>query len=481
MTTRPSIRFILNADIVETNVAPGMLALDFLRNQQRLSGTKEGCREGDCGACTVLVGELNEGGLMKYQPMTSCLIPMGELNGKHLVTIEGLDNEKLSTVQATMVDCGGTQCGYCTPGFVMSMTGWILDTAKPLNSKGLNNAISGNLCRCTGYKSIRTAGQQITDKLIGLDDHCDRIATLCGGSELPAYFLGIKKRLEDLSESDNLPYSPAENAIPIAGGTDLYVQQGEQIPEQPINLIHLSSPVEAAKVINDSIQVDARMSFEAFGDDPIIQEAIPGILGYNKLIASWPVRTRATLGGNLCNASSIGDITCLLLALGAEIDLIGNKKHHSLPLKEFFLGYHKTNKNQEEIIATIRFPKPSENTFINWEKVSKRLSLDIATVNSALSIEVKDNRIVTANLAIGGVAETPLFLSKTSAFLVGKEISIGLVFEANSLAQNEFSPISDIRGSAEYKRLLARQLILAHFVKGFPDQIREEVVYETLR
>jgi xanthine dehydrogenase small subunit len=413
--------------------------------------------------------------------MTSCLIPVGDLNGKHLVTIEGLDNEKLSTVQAALIDCGGTQCGYCTPGFVMSMTGWILDPAKPLDSKGLNNAISGNLCRCTGYKSIRTAGQQIADKLVNLDDHDNRIVTLCECSELPAYFLGIEKRLEDLSKKNNLPYSPTENAIPIAGGTDIYVQQGEQIPEQPINLIHRNSPVEAAKVMDDSIHLDPRMSFEAFGDDPIIQEAIPEILEYNKLIASWPVRTRATLGGNLCNASSIGDITCLLLALGAEIDLTGDQKHRWMPLKEFYIGYHKTNKNEEEIIKTIRFPKPSENTFINWEKVSKRSGLDIATVNSALSIEATDNHIVTANLAIGGVATTPLFLSKTSSFLVGKKISIGLVFEAISLAQDELSPINDIRGSAEYKRLLARQLILAHFLKGFPEQIKEEAVYETLR
>jgi xanthine dehydrogenase small subunit len=406
---------------------------------------------------------------------------MGELDGKHLVTIEGLESEKLSTVQATMVDCGGTQCGYCTPGFIMSMTGWILDPSKSLNSKGLNNAISGNLCRCTGYKSIRTAGQQIADKLVNLDDHDNRIVTLCECSELPAYFLDIKKRLEDLSNPCNPPYSSPESAIPIAGGTDLYVQQGEQIPDQPINLIHRNSPVEAINVIDDWVHVDARMSFEAFGNDPIIQEAIPEILSYNELIASWQVRTRATLGGNLCNASSIGDITCLLLALGAEIDLIGSRGHHSQLLKEFYLGYHKPNKTPEEIILTIRFPKPSENTFINWEKVSKRHCLDIATVNSALSINVKDNHIVTANLAMGGVAVTPLFLSKTSAFLEGKEISINLVFEAISLAQNEFSPISDIRGSAEYKRLLARQLILAHFTKGFPEQIKEEVVYETLR
>jgi len=164
MKLKTSIPFILNDREVTAWESPGRLVLDYLRETEQLTGTKEGCKEGDCGACSVLLGRL-EGSEVRYTPMTSCLIPMGELVGKHLVTIEGLNLESLSPVQAAMVDCGGTQCGYCTPGFVVCMTGWLMDPQRPVDSVGVREAISGNLCRCTGYRSIKEAGDQVVEKL----------------------------------------------------------------------------------------------------------------------------------------------------------------------------------------------------------------------------------------------------------------------------------------------------------------------------
>ncbi len=413
--------------------------------------------------------------------MTSCLIPMGELAGKHLVTIEGLEGEQLSTVQRAIVECAGTQCGYCTPGLVMSMTGWTIDSSKPLDCEGLNYAISGNFCRCTGYRSIKAAGQKVATKLSSWDTSDDRISMLCEKFELPRYFLDIEERLRTLSKADQPTSGPSKDSIVIVGGTDFYLRQGHEISELPIHFINQASSSIPTRVVRDWIHLDARMSFERFGDDLIVQEAIPGISGYNGLIASWPVRTRATLGGNLCNASPNADIACLLLALEAEIELITDTSSRFLPLKDFYLESRKLNKSPEEIISTIRFPKPSEMTMINWEKVSKRPRLDIATVNSAIKIAYEDKLIVSAKLALGGVFSTPLFLSRTSAFLEGRKISVDTTMEAASLAQTEICPVSDVRGSADYKRLLARQLILAHFSKGFPRHIRDRAIYETLR
>lgn len=525
MSKRFPIQFILNTDLVTVEVPPGALALDFIRDQRHLSGTKEGCREGDCGACIVLVGELvsasvdnsGESSLKKntvksgvhYQPMTSCLLPVGELQGKHLVTIEGLrgardaacvdavglegagsEGEQLSTVQAAMIECGGTQCGYCTPGFIMSLTGWVADPSQPLDRNGLNQAISGNLCRCTGYNSIRKAGQRIADGLSDLVQRVDRIKALCERGDLPAYFLGIDRRLLELSQRSSLVDSREKaavpitggTAIPIAGGTNFFLQQGAQAQTMALNLIQCAAPAAAVVVENNWLVVDARMSFESFGRDPLVQDAIPDIQIYNKLIASRPIRIRATLAGNLCNASPIGDLTCLMLALGAELDLVEDDRERSLPLCEFYLGYRKINKTDTEILRTIRFPKPSINAIVGWEKISKRPHLDIATVNSAVVVELEGKRrIKSARFAIGGVAEIPLLLDKTGQFLMGKELDVDVIFEALARAQKEIAPISDIRGSADYKRLLVRQQLLAHFIRGFPEHIPEDIVFEALR
>ncbi len=525
MSNRFPIQFILNTDLVTVELPPGTLALDFIRDQRHLSGTKEGCREGDCGACIVLVGELVTASVdnsrernlrrntvksgMHYQPMTSCLLPVGELRGKHLVTIEGLrssrdvasfgavgsegvgaEGEQLSTVQAAMIECGGTQCGYCIPGFIMSLTGWVADPSRPLDRNGLNQAISGNLCRCTGYNSIRKAVQRIADGLSDLVKQVDRIKALCERGDLPAYFLDIERRLLELSQRSSLVDSREEiavpitggAAIPVAGGTDFFLQQGAQAQAMALNLIQCTAPAAAVVVENNWLIVDARMSFENFGRDPLVQEAIPDIQNYNKLIASWPIRIRATLAGNLCNASPIGDLTCLMLALGAELDLVEDGRERSLPLSEFYLGYRKINKTDTEILRSIRFPRPSMNCIVGWEKISKRPHLDIATVNSAVVFELEGKRrIKSARLAIGGVAEIPLLLEKTGQFLMDKELDVDVMFEALAWAQKEIAPISDIRGSADYKRLLVRQQLLAHFIKGFQEHIPEDIVFAALR
>ena len=271
-----TIRFILNDRVIQARVPPGMLVLDYLRTQQQLTGTKEGCKEGDCGACTVILGERTAAGPIRYSPMTSCLLPMGELEGKHLVTVEGLAlGEHLSPVQAAMVDCGGTQCGYCTPGFVVAMTAGLMEPRVPLDESGMLYAISGNLCRCTGYRSIKEAGMQAIEALKDQLADGPRIEALCEAGALPAYFKTIPDRLAELVAVETDTDDAAEDALVLAGGTDLYVQRGEQIPELPVRLLNLDSGPRPAELRDGSLYLDARMSFEDFAADPLVRKKYP--------------------------------------------------------------------------------------------------------------------------------------------------------------------------------------------------------------
>ncbi|MGJ8640381.1 MAG: FAD binding domain-containing protein [Opitutaceae bacterium] len=476
------IQFILNDVHVTAQVPAGILVLDYLRKEKLLVGTKSGCKEGDCGACSVILGELGNDGVVHYRPMTSCLLPMGELQGKHLVTIEGLNMQALSPVQDAMVDCGGTQCGYCTPGFVVCMTAGLMAPQLPLDEEGMLYAISGNLCRCTGYRSIKDAGMQAINRLRDQLMNRERIGALVEAKALPEYFNRIAVRMKELRSSARTTVDPSQaGGTVVAGGTDLYVQRGVQLAEQPVSLLNNGSGIPQAVLRDGHVVVDARMTFEAFGADPIVESYLSSIHDYNLLIASWPIRTRSTLGGNLCNASPIADMTCLLLALESSVvikDTSGESR--ALPLRDFYLGYKQLNKAPDEVVTEIRFPVYDACTQVNWEKVSKRAWLDIATVNAACKLSVVDGRFTKACLALGGVAATPLYLKKASEFLIDQPVSMETVTSCLAIAQSEFTPIGDVRGSDLYKRLLARQLMAAHFIKLLPDTISEEALYAAL-
>lgn len=478
----PPIQFLLNGSPETATVSRGLLALDYLRQKKRLVGSKEGCKEGDCGACTVIVGELR-GDDVVYRPVTSCLLPVADLEGKHLVTIEGLNMVNLSPIQAAMVERGGTQCGYCTPGFIVAMTAWLLDETKPLNLDGVKYAISGNLCRCTGYRPIKEAGLEVAEKLLPQLQPGARVAQLCALGVIPAYFAEAGKKLRAFAASPAkcADVNPVDAEHFVAGGTDLYVQQGEDLPRKRIHFLNKAYVEQGAREVEGMIVCDARMTFEAFADDPLLQACIPGLASYNLLISSWPVRTRATIGGNISNASPIADMTCLLLALGSVLTLREGEGTRTLPLKDLYLGYKQLAKKPTEWIAEVAFPKPTANTHTRWEKVSKRAWLDIATVNAALSFNLEGGTFTAARAALGGVAATPLYLAKASAFLVGKPATMETVAEMLAVADSEYNPISDVRGSAEYKNLLARQLLLACFTEALPETFTEEVVYAALR
>jgi xanthine dehydrogenase small subunit len=455
------ISFILNNQQVTVDKAFGGSLLDFIRYDQNLLGTKIGCREGDCGACTVLEGTLDNR-KVTYKSIVSCLTPIGNVHGKHIVTIEGINMGHLSPVQKAFVDNAATQCGFCTPGFVMSLTAHSLSKEKSTKEKSIAS-ISGNICRCTGYKSIERAAKAITEILKDKDIK-DPIGWLVENNHLPAYFIGIHKRLEKFDKEQ--PVFKVDSTI-IAGGTDLMVQRAEELVESDVNLFSNRLDLKGVTFENGKCTIGASTTASEIEQSSIIMDVIPEITPYFSLISSEPIRNMGTIAGNIVNASPIGDLSIMFLALNAEVNL----NYRTIPLKEFFLGYKKLNINKDEHVKSIAIPIPKKTSLFNFEKGSKRTYLDIATVNSAIQIGLKDEIVVDCYLSAGGVSPIPLFLSKTCDFLKGKSITSETILRANEVLQTEISPISDVRGSIEYKRLLLRQLFFAHFIKLFPNKL----------
>ena len=459
------ITFILNNKLIKTDNHPGTTLLDFIRYEMNLPGTKIGCREGDCGACTVLEGTLRDD-KVKYKSIVSCLTPIGNAHGKHIVTIEGINMKELSPIQEAIVDHSATQCGFCTPGFVMSLTGHSLSEETSDKEKAIAS-ISGNICRCTGYKSIEKAAESISE-LLKVKNINDPVKWLVENKHLPEYFLEIKDKLKAI---DHKKIEKSDNAKIIAGGTDLMVQKPEEIAETDINLFYDRIDLKGIKKDKDSIIIGSATTPSEILKSTIILEYFPDIKSYFKLISSEQIRNMGTIAGNFVNASPIGDLSIFFLALNANIILRESNNTREIPLKAFFLDYKKLNLNKGEYIESVVLPIPKQKFLFNFEKVSKRTHLDIASVNSAIFIKLNDDIIEDCSISAGGISAIPKYLDKTSEYLIGKKITNGTVIKANKIIQEEIAPISDVRGSADYKRLLLRQLFFAHFIKLCPNSI----------
>ena len=492
-----------------------MLLLDLVRYKEHLTGTKIGCREGDCGACTVLIGELR-GGEVAYQQATSCLTALGNVHGMHVVTIEGVNLEELNFIQQAICEEGGTQCGFCTPGFIVSMTGYCLSNGTP-GATGAVAAVDGNICRCTGYKSIERALGRVTallgaaDMSEGLTEDAagdemtrdaawakmtgDRIKFLIERNVLPAYFNEIPRRLAALAlEPNGVLRRGGENGRPrdggdgrlrgengepqggdepaqrfLGGGTDLYVQQHEAMVEADIDFLSVRKSLKGIAEEEGRCIIGGAATVTDLLGSPVIRKAFPRFDEYARLISSTPIRNIATVAGNFVNASPIGDLTIFFLALNARLLLSDGALVRELPLREFFNGYKQLNKAPHEFIWKIIFDTPGPDELFHFEKVSKRTCLDIASVNSAMHVRIKGGQIVEGSISAGGVGPVPAWLEGASGVMNGRRVDEALVREVVETAQNEISPISDARGAAVYKRLLLGQLIKAHFLTLFPN------------
>lgn len=469
--------------VVPDDVAPGRLLLDYLRRDLRSVGTKEGCREGDCGACAVLLGELGLDGAVTYRAVPSCMVLVGHVAGRHVVTIEGLNPGRgLSPVQAAVVEHGGSQCGFCTPGFIVSFTGFLLN-ATEFTTEAAKSSIAGNLCRCTGYVSLVRAGASIASHFDGLTaPGPDRIRALVATGAIPACFDGAASKLAALPSPDRNGRATGDGTsfeAPLGGGTDLIVQQGAKLDEAAPRILLRSESARAPYVEGDHLVMPGDTTFEDLRRCTAFAGLWPLAPKDLERFASGIIRERATVAGNITNASPIADGTAMLLALGAELELSTGAGTRRLPLSKLFLGYKQLALEPGEIIHAVRTPRElAPGRHFSFEKVSKREYLDIATVTTAFSANLHEGTFSCVLLSAGGVGPTPMLLEKTASFLEGKAVCAESVLEAAAVIDTEIAPISDVRGSASYKRLLLRQLFFAHVLKLFPDLVAESELME---
>ncbi|MGQ5287993.1 xanthine dehydrogenase small subunit [Pectobacterium actinidiae] len=455
------IRFLLNQTLKTfTDIAPDTTVLRWLRTQERRTGTKEGCASGDCGACTIVIGEPTADG-MAYQTANSCIMLMSQLHGKQLLTVEDLsENGVLHPVQQAMADCHASQCGFCTPGFVMSA--FALQKAGCTGSRhDIEQQLAGNLCRCTGYRPIITAAQQIC----GLDIH-DRFREQAQKTAERLNAIRMAQQENAPDEACLLPATLSEMAMLylrhpsahlLAGGTDLAlnVTQHHRSFERVIAL-HQVEELQTITITDQTITFGAGVTLQRCLH--ALETRIPAFSQALERFASRQIRNQGTLAGNLANASPIGDGAPMLLALNAHLVLQRGDHTRELPLDQFFLAYRKTALQTGEFIRDIVIPHVSISpTFSAW-KVSKRRDDDISTVFGAFNIQIEEGRVTEARIGFGGMAATPARAKACEQALLHRPLSDALDSACAALAL-DFSPLNDFRGSGEYRLAIAQNLL----------------------
>lgn len=479
MAHRTEIRFLLNGrDVTLDSVAADQTLLDFLRLDRRLTGTKEGCAEGDCGACTVLVGHLSESGLV-YAPVNACIRFLASVDGCHVVTVEHLSapDGPLHPVQQSMVDHHGSQCGFCTPGIVMALYALWMQTPEP-TERQVEVALQGNLCRCTGYDPIIKAAVAVSRYGMPAADHLnteraaitERLAALQDGRRVvtgPKDNLSILPRdVEDLAEC--LLAHP--EATIVAGATDvgLWVTKFLRRIGPAIFVGHLSG-LKTVALEDGALLIGAGASYTDCQD--ALAAHLPHLVDYWDRIAGWQVRNMGTVGGNIANGSPIGDTPPVLIALGAEITLRKEAARRELPLEEFFVDYGKQDRAPGEFVERIRVPLPAAETMHAAYKISKRRDEDISAVAVGISVTVTDGMIAGCRIAFGGMAATPKRAAGAERALTGKPWS-AVAFETAAAALTEdFQPLSDWRASAAYRMLAAQNLLRRFYLERDADTV----------
>ncbi|PML78508.1 xanthine dehydrogenase small subunit [Enterovibrio norvegicus] len=462
------IRFLLNQTLrEESSISPNMTVLNYLREHIAKTGTKEGCGSGDCGACTVVLGEVVDG-ILSYRSVNACLTFVSALHGKQLITVEDLrDKKALHPVQQAMVEHHGSQCGFCTPGFIMSM--FALTKNKPnADKEETYEALAGNLCRCTGYRPIVEAAlslsqsQPIRDQFAELEK--ETIARLSNISppELEHQFDGKSAFTPQNSDelADVLLAHP--NAKLLAGGTDLALEV-TQFYRDIDELIYVGqvNDIKVVKETDTHIEIGANVPLT-----DVYSALTPHYPDFGTLIqrfASLQIRNQGTVGGNIANASPIGDAPPLLIALGASITLRRGDTVRDILLEDFFKGYKVTALQPSEFIHTIRIPKPQTNQTFKAYKISKRFDDDISAVCGAFHLTFgndADSDVVTGvRIAFGGMAATPARATNSEQALLGKPLSINSIHAAMTALEQDFAPITDFRASKEYRLETASNLL----------------------
>jgi len=476
---RTSIRFLLNHRLVELSaVSAVQTLLDFLRIDRNLRGTKEGCAEGDCGACTVLVGRLLDGRL-KYESVNACIRFVGSLDGCHIVTVDSLavPGGPLHPVQQAMVDTHASQCGFCTPGFVMSLYGLWMENPKPSVTE-IEKALQGNLCRCTGYAAIIRAAEAVS--VIGDLDRDPLVAeraTIIGKLE------GLKdgKRVEigEGAERFLLPasvddlaeiYEAEPKARIVAGSTDvgLWVTKFMRDIAPVVHLSHLDE-LRRIRVDETGITFGAGVSYtESF---PLITRHFPQLTELWNRIGGQQVRNMGTIGGNIANGSPIGDTPPALIALGASVVLRKGRVRRTVPLERFFVEYGKQDRQPGEFVEAVRVPFLDKNARYAVYKITKRLDEDISAVCGAFRLTFDGNgKVSEAVIAYGGMAGTPKRADNAEAALIGADWIEATIETAMDALGKDYTPLTDWRASADYRLLVAKNLLRRFYLETQGDE-----------
>jgi len=472
------IRFIRAGAVVTLDaVAPDRTLLEVLREDLACTGTKEGCGEGDCGACTVVLGEL-QGDRMAYRAVNSCIRLAHSVDGMALWTVEDLaaPDGELHPAQQAMVQCHGSQCGFCTPGFVMSLFGMYqnhLARGLPITRALAQEELSGNLCRCTGYKPILEAAQTMGDyPAVALDEatlrqQLRRLADTAGSPHAarPA------RSVPDAAPAYLAPRSLAAllkaraehpDAQIVAGCTDV----GLWVTKMHMQFAQVLDITRVAELR----RIERYPHHVAIGAAATLTEAYAALVHdraqlkmFANRFAGLPVRNAGTLGGNVANGSPIGDSMPLLIALGASVVLMRQGGHREMPLEDLYTGYRKNVMARDEVLAWIKVPLAAADEFVRVYKISKRFDDDISAICLALNLRLDDHGIVvSASIGVGGVAATPVRAHRTQQALVGRRWTGELANSAAQVLRDEFQPISDMRASAAY-----RSTVLGNLVQRF--------------
>lgn len=470
MSTNNQITFVLNDGLVNLNFSdqfgetPITTVLNYLRRRPGYAGSKEGCAEGDCGACTVVIGSLSDGQI-SYTAIDACLVFLPMLHGKQLLTVEHLGNSShLHPVQSAMVETDGSQCGYCTPGFVMSLLALYKNYNNP-SREVINDALTGNLCRCTGYRSIAEAAA-ISCANDGQDQFTAResdTAKLLASIDSSSIYIDTKKhvyfRPESLAETLDIK-KEYPNILVINGATDIALRVTklkEHLPE----ILDLGNVAELKEVKESegAIHIGAGVVLEHM--KTLVQDQFPALYDMLAVFGSKQIRELATLGGNIGSASPIGDIPPVLMAYNALIVLVGSDGERVIPMREFITGYRKTQQANDEIIKSVTLPLAEDNCKVQSYKISKRKDLDISTVSGGFSITLgQDGHVTDVCLAYGGMADQIKRAAKTEAALIGKPWNRDSIEAATNLIDEDFKPISDARAEAEGRTVMARNLLM---------------------
>ena len=479
---RRVIRFLLNGELQEmAAVDPTLTVLDWLRLHKRLTGTKEGCAEGDCGACTILVGRLDCGGL-SYEAFNACIRFVATLDGCHVVTVDYLKRRTghLHPVQQAMVECHGSQCGFCTPGIVMSLLAlWLAHDSAP-NREQIEEALAGNLCRCTGYGPIIIAMGRAYEIAQPCNDVfrseraeiAARLAQLADGE--PVAIGDGDRRFLGPASLDQLAGLCEEypDATIVAGATDVGLWITKDL-QRPKTILYLGRVAGLADIADhgDHLALGAMVSLAR--SRLALATLHPHIDELLRRFGSQQVRNAGTIGGNIANGSPIGDLAPVLIALGASLTLRQAKARRTLPVQDFFLAYKKQDLRPCEFVETVHVPKLQAGALLHVSKISKRFDEDISALCGAFYLALDaSGKITEARLAFGGMAATPRRAARAEAALLGQAFSREAAAAAADAIAGDFTPLDDWRASARYRSAVAANLVRRFYLESSGPSLR---------